>query len=67
MPQNSVQDADERFEKRMERRHRAAVERLNGKTYRCERCNQAYTGAWVAFNGLRCDCECDGRLREVSA
>ena len=53
------------LEARMDALYTSAVKALEGRRWRCELCGQEYGPRWVAWNGRRCDVECDGELVEV--
>ncbi|PZA08622.1 MULTISPECIES: hypothetical protein [unclassified Meiothermus] len=53
------------FEARSLRRNLRTALRMAGSLFECERCGAIHNPEWVAAYGLRCDAECDGRLREV--
>lgn len=70
MFKDSIAQDDLEFERRMQARYRRWAEEARrleaeGRRWRCERCGEAYDARWVAWNGRRCNAECDGHLREV--
>jgi len=54
-------------EARYELRQARAVLRMVGRQWICLECGIIRGPEWVAYHGLWCDIECEGRLEEVEA